>query len=195
MTQKWKTNPTTSKIHKLHINGKPKRPGTQQYPYLGPTVAMVARKLDPTVGQTCFHRIFQTVRHLPKRTTGMSSEGPKMGGVRYGSVWNGRKIGKSGDPLWRPPPHSLIRSGRVRRRLAGKFRRRGRLTLLLFPEWRVCKGGGQNRLPWPKPVWPKNGSKRPCLGSTGFGEFSRVLEVKMSVLGLGFYLESKTRFI
>ena len=80
MTQKWKTNQTTSKIYKLYINRKPKRPGTQQYPYLGPKVVVVAGKLDPTVGQICFHRIFQTVRNLRKGTTGISSESPKMGG-------------------------------------------------------------------------------------------------------------------
>ena len=159
MTQKWKTNQTTSKIYKLYINGKPKRPGTQQYPYLGPTVVVVAGKLDPTVGQTCFRRIFQTVRNLRKRTTRMSSKGQKMGGGRYGLVWNGRKIEKSGDPPWRPPPRSQARSRCVRRRLAGKFYRRGRLALLLLPGRRVCKGGGRNRLPQPKPVWPKNGSK------------------------------------
>ena len=64
---------------------------------------MVAGKLDPTAGQICFRRIFQTVRNLRKGTTGMSSEGPKMVGGRYGSAWNDRKIGKSGDPPWRPP--------------------------------------------------------------------------------------------
>ena len=51
------------------------------------------------------------------------------------------------------------------------------------PGRRVCKGGGRNCLLRPKPVWPKNCSKRPSSGSTGFGEFSRVLEFKMSVLG------------
>ena len=174
MTQKWKTNQTTSKVYKIYINGKPKRPGTQQYPYLGPPVAVVAGKLDPTVGQTCFRRIFRTVRNLRKRTTGMSLEGLKMGGGRYGSAWNSRKIEKFGDPPWRPSPRSPVRSGRVRRRLGWKFYRRGRLALLLLPGLRVCKGGGgggggRNRLPRPKPVWPKNGSKRPSLGSTGFG--------------------------
>ena len=54
--------------------------------------------------------------------------------------------------------------------------------LLLLPGQCVCKGGGRNSLPRPKPVWPKNGSKRPSSGSIGFGEFSRVLEFKMSVL-------------
>ena len=106
MTQKWKTNQTTSKIHKPYINGKPKRPGTHQYSYLGPKVAVVARKHDPTVDQLCFHRIFQTVRNLGKGTTEMSSEGPKMMEERYGSTWNGRKTPKSDDPKWWPPSPS-----------------------------------------------------------------------------------------
>ena len=54
---------------------------------------MVAEKLDPTVVQTCFRRIFQTVRNLKKRTMGMSSEGPKIGGGGGGGgggeVWVG----------------------------------------------------------------------------------------------------------
>ena len=98
MTQKWKTNQTTSKIYKLYINGKPKRPGTQQYPYLGPKIAVVAEKLDPIVDQLCFRCIFQTVRNLRKGTTEMSSEGPKMVRGRYGSAWNGRKTPKSDHP-------------------------------------------------------------------------------------------------
>ena len=62
---------------------------------------MVAEKLDPTVDQLCFCRIFQTVRNLQKGTKGMSSEGPKMVGERYGSAWSGRKMQKNGDPRWR----------------------------------------------------------------------------------------------
>ena len=45
---------------------------------------MVAGKLNPTVGQLCFCRIFQTVRNLQKGTTEMSSKGPKFGGKE---VW------------------------------------------------------------------------------------------------------------
>ena len=137
MTQKWKTNQTTSKIYKLYINGKPKRPGTHKYPYLGPKVAVVAEKLDPTVGQICFRRIFQTVRNLRKGTMGMSSEVPKMVGGRYGSVWNGRKTSKSGDLSWQSPPPLPALSGRVRRWLAVKFGRHGCLVAALLPGWRV----------------------------------------------------------
>ena len=137
MTQKWKTNQTTSKIYKLYINGKPKRPGTQKYPYLGPKVAVVAEKLNPTVGQICFSRIFQTVRNLREGTTGMSSEGPKMVGERYGSAWNGRKIEKSDVPLWRPPSRSPARFGRVRRWFTVKLGRRDSLVVALLPGRRV----------------------------------------------------------
>ena len=45
---------------------------------------MVAEKLNPTVGRICFCRIFETVMNLEKRTTEMSSEGPKMVERRYG---------------------------------------------------------------------------------------------------------------
>ena len=47
---------------------------------------MVAEKLDPTVGRICFYRNFQKVMNLDKKTTEMSSEGPKMVGKRYGSA-------------------------------------------------------------------------------------------------------------
>ena len=102
---------------------------------------------------------------------------------------------KSGDPPWRLPPRSQARSGRVRRRLNVKFHGDGRLVVALLPVRNVYQGGGQKCLPRPKPILPKNGSKRPSSGSTGFGDFSRVLELKMSVLGLGFYLACTTRFI
>ena len=65
----------------------------------------------------------------------------------------------------------------------------------------TCARGGGGGGGWPespptaKTIWPKNGSKQPSSWSTGFGEFSRVLEFKMSVLGLGFYLARKTMFI
>ena len=133
MTRKWKTNQTTSKIYKLYMKGNPKRPGTQQYPYLGPKVAVVAEKLDPTVDQICFRRIFQTVTNLLKGTMGMSSEGPKIGRGRYGSAWNGRKTSKSGDPPWLSPPCSHARSGRVRWWFAMKFCRQRRLVVALLP--------------------------------------------------------------
>ena len=137
MTQKWKTNQTTSKIYNHYINGKPKRPGTHQYPYLGPKVSVVAGKLDPTIGQIYFHCIFQTVRNLRKRTTRMSSEGPKMGGGRYGSAWSGQKIEKFDDPPWRPLSHSPARFGRVRRWFAVKLGRRDRMVVALLLGLRV----------------------------------------------------------
>ena len=94
-----------------------------------------------------------------------------MGGGRYGSAWNGRKTAKSGDPRWWSPPRLPARSGPVRWRLAVKFYRQGRLAVLLLLGWRVYQGSGWKGLPRPKPIWPKNGSKRTSSGSTGFGEF------------------------
>ena len=175
MTQKWETNQTTSKIHKPYINGKTKRPRTHQYPYLGPKVVVVAGKLDPTVGQLCFCIILQTVRNLQKGSTGMSSEGPKMVGWRYGSAWSGQKMQKNGDPWWRKLLPSPARFGRVRLRFAVKFHGQNRLTLLLLPDRRVCKVGGLSRLPRLKLERPENGSKRPSLVLTILGSFfSRV---------------------
>ena len=92
MTQKWKTNQTTSKIHKPHINEKPKRPGTHQYPHLCPKVVVVAGKLDPTVDQLYFCRIFQTVRNLQKRDHANEFRGSKNGGKE---VWVGLKWPKN----------------------------------------------------------------------------------------------------
>ena len=187
MTQKWKTNQTTSKINKPYINEKPKRQGTHQYPYLCPKVDVVAEKLDPTVVQLCFCRIFQTVRNLQKGTTGMSSEGLKMVGGRYRLAWSGRKMQKNGDPRWRPPQPLPARSGSVRWRLAGKFYWRGRLVVLLLPGWSMYSGGGQNRLPQLKLERPENGSKRPnsvvtILGSFfyGFGAQNECLGARVS---------------
>ena len=68
---------------------------------------MVAGKLDPTVSQICFCRIFQTVMNLEKKTTEMSSEGPKIVEKSYGVAGNGLKWPKNkeitGDPRWPPP--------------------------------------------------------------------------------------------
>ena len=172
MTQKWKTNQTTSKFHKPHINGKPKRPGTHQYPYLGPKVAVVAEKLDPTFGRICFCSIFQTVMNMEKRTTEMSSEGPKMVGERYGSAWNGRKMTKSGDPRWRLPPCSPARSERFWRRMIVKFHGDGRLVVALLPGRCVYSSGGRNQLPRLKPDRPENGSEQLNSGFLGFLGFS-----------------------
>ena len=55
---------------------------------------MVAGKLDPAIRRICCCRIFQTVMNLEKRTTEMSSEGPKMVEMSYGVAGNDRKIKK-----------------------------------------------------------------------------------------------------
>ena len=63
---------------------------------------MVAGKLDPTIGRICFCRVFQMVMNLEKRTTEMSSEGPKMVERSYGVAENGLKWSENqeniGDP-------------------------------------------------------------------------------------------------
>ena len=137
MTRKWKTNQTTSKIYKIYINGNPKRPGTHQYPYIYPKVAVVVEKHNLTIDQISFCRIFQTVMNLGKRTTRMSSEGPKIVGERYGSAWNGRKMTKFGDPRWRLSRCSPARSKRVRQRLAVKFPYDSHLVVALLLGRRV----------------------------------------------------------
>ena len=119
---------------------------------------------------------------------GMSSEGSKMVGERYGSAWNDRKMIKSSDPRWRLPPCSLARSGRVRRRLAVKFHDDGRLVVVLLPVQRVYSGGGRNRLPRLKPIGLKMGQNDPVRGFEFFGIFSWVL-------GLDPHLAPKTRLI
>ena len=49
--------------------------------------------------------------------------------------------------------------------------------------------------PMAKTVWSKMGRNDLVRCSWFWGVFSRVLELKMGVLGLGFYLALKTRFI
>ena len=115
---------------------------------------MVAGKIDPTFGQLCFRRNFQTVRNLQKGTTEMSSKGPKMVERSYGLVENGLKWPEnqeiSGDPRWPLPPLRQPLSGRVRRRSAVKFHRHDRHGVLLPPVRRVYSDGGRNRLLWLK---------------------------------------------
>ena len=105
------------------------------------------------------------------------------------------KTVKSGDPRWPPPPRSPTRFGHIRWRFAVKFHSQGRLVVALLPRWRMHQEGGRKRLPRLKPDWPENGSKRPNSGPRVLGNFSRVMKLKMIVLGLGFYLARKTRFI
>ena len=128
---------------------------------------MVVGKLDPTIGQLCFHRNFQTVRNLQKRTTEMSSRGSKILGGRYGLAENGLKWPKkweiSGDPRWPPPP---LR----RRRLSVKFHRHGRPEVEHLLGWRVCTVVGQSRLLWSKTSRLANGQNDPT-GCSRFGEF------------------------
>ena len=79
---------------------------------------MVVGKLDPTVGRICFYRIFQTVMNLEKRTTEMSSEGPK-GGIE---VWVGLKWLEN-DKIWRPKvAAAAVFAGPIRARPAAASR-------------------------------------------------------------------------
>ena len=80
MTKKWKTNQTTSKIYKLYINGKPKRPRTQKYPYLGSKVSVVAEKLDPTVVQICFRSYLSNGDESEEKDHWNEFRGSKNGG-------------------------------------------------------------------------------------------------------------------
>ena len=125
----------------------------------------------------------------------MSSEGLKMGGGRYGLAWNGRKIAKSGDPRWPPLPRLPARFGRVRRRFIVKFHGQGRLVVCSYLGGACNKGVARNTSHGKNPIGLKMGRKDPFRSPRVFGSFPRVLELKMGVLGLGFYLESKTRFI
>ena len=127
-----------------------------QHECLGPKVAVVARKLDSTVGQICFRRIFQTVRNH---------------GGRH--------------------PRSLARSERVLRWFSVKLGWWWRSSLA-----GVCsKGVAGDASHSQNPFGLKMGRNDPVRCSRSWGVFSRVLELKMNVLGLGFYLAPKTRFI
>ena len=155
----------TSKIYKPHINRKPKRPGTHQDHYLGPTVAVVAGKLDPTIGQLCFRRNFQTVRNLQKGTTEMSSEGPKMversygGGLKWPEM--AEKSRNARLPKVAAAAASPARSRRVRWRLAVKFGRRDRLDVLLPPVRGVYSDSGRWCLIWSNLPRLANGQNDP----------------------------------
>ena len=196
MTQKWKTNQMMSKIHKPYINGKPKKPGTHQYHYLGPTFVVVAGKLDPTAGQLCFRRIFQTVRNLQKGTTEMSSEGPKMVGGRYGV---GRKCPeiaeKSGDPRWQPPPLRRLNSGVSGDGWPGNFTgvivRRSCFPLVDA----CCRWLAGDASFGPKLHDSQMGPNKPTRCSRFWRVFPRVLELKMVFWGIGFHLAPKVMFI
>ena len=195
------TNQTTSKIYKPHINGKTKRPGTLQYHYLGPTVAVVAGKIYPTIGQLCFRRNFQTVRNLQKRTTEMSLEGPKMVGERYGLARNGLKWPKnqenSGDPRWPPPPPLFHRPDPS----ASGGNWLGNFTCVIvrrscFPlAGACCRWLAGDASFGPELHGSQIGQNNPTRCSRFWRVFPRVLELKMVFWGLGFHLTLKVMFI
>ena len=125
----------------------------------------------------------------------MSSEGLKMGGGRYGSAWSGRKKAKFGDPPWGPPLCSPARSELVRRRLAVKIFRKVASPSSSSLAGACNKEVAGNVSHGKNLFGLKTVQNDPVWGPQVCGNFSRVLELKMSVLGLGFYLARKTRFI
>ena len=199
MTKKWKTNQTMSNIHKPYINGKPKRPGTHQYHYLGPTIAVVARKLDPTVDQLCFHRNFQMVRNIQKGAMELSSDVPKMVGGRYGLAENGLKWSKSeeksGDPRWPPPPlrrpYSGASGGGWPGNFIGVIVRRSCFPLV----GACCRWLAGDASFGPKLHGSQMGQNDPTRCARFWRVFPRVLELKMVFWGLGFHLAPKVMFI
>ena len=62
--------------------------GTHQYHYLGSTVAVVAGKLDPTVGQLCFLSNLSNGEEYANRDHGNDFRGSKNGGKE---LWGARK--------------------------------------------------------------------------------------------------------
>ena len=153
---------------------------------------MVAGKLDPIVGQLCFHINFQTVRNLQKGTTEMSSEDPKMVERRYGLAENGLKWPKnhemSCDQRWPPPPLCRPDPGASGdgwpRNLAG----------VIVWRWRTSLVGACCRWPigdasfGPKLNGLQMSQNNPTRCSRFWRVFPRVLELKMVFWGLGFHL-------
>ena len=188
MTQKWKTNQTTSKIYKQHINGNPKRPGTHQYPHLGPKGCCGGRKTRSNCRPTLFLSYLSNNEESAKRHHGNEFRGSKNGG---NEVWVGLK--------W--PQNIKIRlpkfaaaaafAGPIRVRPAAAGRE-------ILPAW----SSGRPPPPWPahlqcwwpkslprmKPDRPKNGQNDLVWGFRVFGIFSWVLVLDP-------HLATKTRLI
>ena len=132
---------------------------------------MVAGKPDLTFDRFRFRCNFQMVLNLQKRTTEMSSRGPKMVEMSYGVAGNGRKSQKSGDKTVQPPSGSPARSRRIRRRLAVKFYGRHRPVLAHLMVWRVYSNSGWWCLVWFNLPRRTNGQNDP----TRVHKFWRVL--------------------
>ena len=141
-----------SKFDKPHINGKPKRPGTQWYHYLGQTVAVVAGKPDLSFGRFRIQCNFQTVRNLQKRDHVDEFRRSKNGGKELwgGLRWpeNGRKSQNSCEKSVQPPSGSQARSRCVRRRLAVKFYSRHRPAVAHLVVRHVYSNSGRWCLVW-----------------------------------------------
>ena len=84
-----------SKIYKLYINGKPKRPGTQKYPYLGPISCCGGRKTRSNSRPNLFSSYLLNAEESAKRDNRNEFRGSKNGGreVWVGLEWpENRKI-------------------------------------------------------------------------------------------------------
>ena len=136
-----------SKFDKPHINGKPKRPGTQWYHYLGQTFAVVAEKPDLSFGRFCFCYNFQTEKdHVDEFRRSKNGGKELWGGLRWPE--NGRKSQNSGEKLVQPPSGSPARSRRVQRRLAVKFYGRNLPAVAHLVVRRVYSNSGRWCLVW-----------------------------------------------
>ena len=160
---------------------------------------MVDEKLDPTIGQLCFRRNFQTVRNLQKGTTEMSSKGPKMVERRYGLAGNGLKWQKiqerSGNPRWSSPPLRRHNPGASGGGWPGNF------TDVIVQRWRTSLASACCRLMagdasfGPKLYGSQIGQNDPTRCSRFWRVFPRVLELNMVFWGLGFHLALKVMYI
>ena len=157
------------------------------------------RKTRSNRRPTCFRRNFQRVRNLQKGTTGMSSEGPKMVGGRYGLARNGLKWPKSqekpDDPRWLPSPLRRPDSGAFDGDWQGSFSdviiRRSCFPLA----GTCCRWLAGDASFGPKLHGSQMGQNDPTRCSRFWRVFPRVLELKMVFWGLGFHLAPKVMFI
>ena len=76
-----------------------------------------------------------------------------------------------------------------------KFHGQGRLVVALLPGCACMKGVAGNVSHGQNPIGLNTGRNNPVRSPRVLGSFPRVLELKMGVLGLRFYLARKTRFI
>ena len=130
-----------------------------------------------------------------KRDRGNKFRESKNGGKEVWVSLEWPKNKKYDDPPRWPSPRSSARSGRVRRWFTVKLGMRDCLVGTLLPGRACSKGVAGDASHGQNPFGLKMGRNDLLRCSRSWEVFSRVLELKMSVLGLGFYLACKTRFI